>query len=433
MGKYIKVRADILGLITIDRVFEYIFALSIIFCGGTMYGVLDTAQEMGITSYTFRVIAMFCAMMLICVYLVTKKEWLRKKQIILLFVMLAVLVIYLGITRFNIKPALEGMCIPLILFATMCILEDANKLFIGFFEAYTNIAIVIAIISLVFYFLGPVFGILEGQNILYYNYGELNTGKSFFNLYFINDFQVQGLLGHELIRNVGIFMEAPTFANMLIFALFWEMFQKEKLNLVRVGIIGIALITTLSTKAFLFGGMLLVAYFLFVYGEKNTIIKSLRKLIIPLVAILGIMAIIIVLIKKSGTAGSMSIRMDDTYSAFVTWLKYPLFGSGFYNMEEIYNNYLWTTMRGDPTAGLINILAFGGIYMFIAFIVCMRGIWTKLQLKNKVTNRVFVVMLIGMLLISAMQYSYIVLFILAVGLEVSFKTGIGKRNERNKY
>lgn len=429
MDKYIKIKRNKLETITIDTIFEYIFALSIIFCGGTMYGVLEYAQKMGITSYTFRVLAMFAAMLLICVYLITKKDMISKSQIMRMLLMIAVLAIYLGITRFKIKPALEGMCIPLILFVVLCILDDANELFTKFFDAYDNIATLIGAVSVIFYLLGPATDILAGTDILYYNYDHLNSGKSYYYLFFVNNDQIQNLMGHEIIRNVGIFMEAPSFANMLIFALFWELFQKEGKRKLRVTLLLITLLTTFSTKAFLFGSMLIAAYILFVYGEKNTIIKSLRSLIIPLAGACGAVLVLIVLIKKSDTAGSMSIRMDDTYSAFVTWLQHPLFGAGFYNMEEIYNNYKWTTMKGDPTAGLINILAFGGIFMFTGFLVCLWGIWNKIKLTNKTTNRVFVVMLIGMLLISAMQYSYITLFILAVGLEVT----IGNRYETSKH
>lgn len=435
MNKYFTIKNDRLKLITIDTIFEYIFVISMVFCGGTMYGVLEGAQKLGITSYTFRVITMLSAMMLICVYLVTKREYINRRKIMLMLLMLLILVFYLAITRFKIKPALEGMCIPILLFAALCVLDDADKLFVKFFEAYDNVAIIVGIISVVFYFAGPILGIIDGKDILYSNYDMLNTGKSYYYLFFVNDYQVQSLLGHEIVRNIGIFMEAPSFANLLIFALFWELFYHEGKRNGRILILGITLVTTLSTKAFLFGFFLVAAYVLFVYGQKNTIIKSLRKAIIPITLVFGTALVAVVLIKKSATSGSMSIRLDDTYAAFKVWLSHPLFGAGFYNMEAIYDNYRFTTLKGDPTAGLVNILAYGGIYMFVAFLVCFMGLIKKLQLNNKTTNYVFAGMFLGMLFISAMQYSYITLFILAVGLEANianYKLNYKNKDERKK-
>ena len=46
-----------------------------------------------------------------------------------------------------------------------------------------------------------------------------------------------------------------------------------------------------------------------------------------------------------------------------------MFGAGFYNLPEIYQFYTPVRSSGNPTCGVLNVLAFGGVYLF-AFYLC---------------------------------------------------------------
>jgi hypothetical protein len=121
----------------------------------------------------------------------------------------------------------------------------------------------------------------------------------------------------------------------------------------------------------------------------------------------------------SGDGGSWSIRMSDVAAAFSTWRAYPFFGAGFYNLNEVYSRYTVTRKNGTPTMGLLNILAFGGIYMFVGYVVAGMRYYVKARkTKSKTTVYTFLLLMVAFLCTSANQYSYSLILFLALGWSI---------------
>ena len=123
---------------------------------------------------------------------------------------------------------------------------------------------------------------------------------------------------------------------------------------------------------------------------------------------------------SSNGVGSWDIRMNDIVAAMRTWLKFPFFGSGFYNLKEIYSNYSVIRNTGTPTMGFLNILAFGGIYMFLGYLGgLVRYLLLIKHLKSKVMFYTFLLLTVAFMCTSGNQYSYTILLIIAIGWSIS--------------
>ncbi len=398
-------------------VIEYVFALSIILTGGSMYGVMVTFRERGFDAFSLRVIAMGCAVLLILAYFIKNKKIEFRKQSIAGFIAFALMVGHLLLTGYNQKAGLENLILPFFLFLVMMHVNAPNQTFKNFFHAYSNIILVIAVISLVFYLFGPLLQVIPGQFFEFYNYGKANLGYNYFYVFFLNFGQYKDIAGISFCRNVAIFMESPDFATPLLITLFWKLFYGKKARKFQIIVLCITLISTMSSKAYLFGAAILAGYFLFVYCNRSEKLQNIKKRILPILIGVGVVAVVAMLvIKATSTLGSesFSIRMDDILAAIKTWFAHPILGAGFYNLEEFYSNYQWTLKGGDPTAGILNILAFGGIYMFAVYAYGYANFVRKLETQKEVKWGFFILFL-AIMCISAMQYNYLTVFLLAIG------------------
>jgi len=363
------------------------------------------------------VFALFCTVVLIIVYIIKNKKFEWNRQMIVGIIAVAMFGIYLLFTRFNVKPCLENLIIPFLLFMALAYVNKPHEVFINFFHAYSNLVMIIAVVSLIFFFLGPIFRVVMGEFFAFYNYGTYKLGINFFYVFFENFSQYQDFGGKLVSRNIGIFMESPDYATTLLIALFWKLFYGKKFRIAQCIILGITLITTFSAKGYLLGAAIVAGYFLFIYCPTNEKLLKWRKKFLPIVIGIGVIgAVALIAIKASSItgSGSVSIRLDDMLAALRTWMDHPVFGAGFYDLEEFYQNYEWTTLGGDPTCGILNVLAFGGIYMFAMYAFGFINFTRKLEIKREVRIG-FAILFLALMSISAMQYNYLTLFILALG------------------
>ena len=306
-------------------------------------------------------------------------------------------------------PCISQMVLPFTLLFMICA-QEGSKLFLEkFFDKYSQIMTLIAIVSLVFYFLGTLGGMLPKSEIQYYNNRWTYSCYSYFNIYFENPLQNLSYAP----RNVGIFMEAPGFAIALIYALFWNL-VKEKKNKFIIVILFVTMVTTLSTTAIIVGGLLISLYYYF--NAKNRSIKIALRAFTPLLVVLAAWMIYLIMKTKmtTGNYGSVLIRLDDIGAAWKSFLQAPIFGVGFYNLEAIYSNFTYNTLKGDPTFGFINILAYGGIYLGLYYYGGL--LWfVKSNILDKNGKILFVFMMSALLCSSPMQYSIMLYLFISAG------------------
>lgn len=406
---------------------EYLFALSVIISGGTMYGVIDGFYTRNINDFTLRIICMAVTCSLIAINSIRKKIRITHNQAIGLLISILVFAIYLAATRYGVNSCIESVCIPFILFYILSSIYGPDDLFIRFFNKYSSIMYCLAIISLFFYFGGTVLGIVPGMGMEYFNNGWWYPGTNYYYLSFINNWQSTIVMGIDIYKNIGIYMEAPGFAFPLVMSLWWELFCNQSINKKRVAVFIITLITTFSVKAIIFGMLVVFMYIYFNTPNKKVFLKKYRwVLFIPVVLVGTIISVRVLSDKIASSAtefGSWAIRLSDLWASLSAWFAHPIFGLGFYNLPEIYKYYPLGRHSGTPTMGLFNILAFGGLFMFFWYFIGFYKYYRKsLTSVNKWVLRSFLIIVFAFLCTSGMQYSYTLLLILAIGWSINRKS-----------
>lgn len=250
------------------------------------------------------------------------------------------------------------------LIACMSLLEDKRRIWISF----TNIAVVIAVISLFFYICGSLLNLVHETGVTELNWGTWDTSsvRTFFNVYYeaqtikINDTQ-------RIFRNCGIFSEAPMYNMILCTALSAELFLTKKVNRIKCAILVFAIVTTLSTTGFLF--LILAGLFLWANCIFKTKRLTIHKIAFGVVSLIGFLTMILMVVQKmfsNSGRGSMNVRTDHLLACIKTWFKYPIYGCGFLNQESVLveSNYEQGLSVGFPY-----LLACGGVLLIGVIVV----------------------------------------------------------------
>lgn len=239
-----------------------------------------------------------------------------------------------------------------------------------FFKSYSDIILIIAVVSLIFWGAGSVMGIIPGKNELYFWAEKIQTTYSWYGLYYENPVQN---IGHPIARNLGIFTESPAYSGQLLYALLIDYGilatsteEKKRKYIYRIAVYIITLCTTLSTK-----GLIGVMIFLFlVFGLR----KSKTKAGLSFKICTGVLLLMTVavasywlVLQKLGT-GSGSLRMDDIYATIQAWKKNTLFGVGYGNGEEILKYSQIVRNSSGLSMGINVLLATGGLWLSAFYI-----------------------------------------------------------------
>lgn len=269
---------------------------------------------------------------------------------------------------------------------------------IELFRKVVNVMVVISCISLFFWIFGSTFKMITPTGVALFEWGAVNEVSSYFNIYF--ETQYVDWLGIDLFwRNTAIFVEGPMMSLTLIIAItliyyfddIWYIATWKKF------ILAFAIITSFSVTGYfiLWGFVVLKLY-------RS---KKYRAIMIVILIPLSLYAIQIMMDMKQST-GSYSLREDDYYVGFITWLQNPIFGWGFNNWEALQAN-----MKGRANDGFSNsifsVLTQGGILMgLMYFIPILIGITSK-EFKRFVVCIVYAILFISIIF----QTAYINFFL----------------------
>lgn len=402
----------------------YIF--SIILTQGTMYGVLQSLQQHGIDDFSFRALSLVMGGCTIIFLIFSKRIRITKNKRRILVFLLIYLVIYGLLNISRIKGYLEGFFLPFFVLSLIICFYRSRDLFEKFLSIYSLIIIYLSLLSLVFYIFGTLLHCIPGIPMKYFNNGWWYDGTNYYYLSFINNWQTINFAGVTIVRNIGIFMEAPGYATTLIYALWWQMFGYEKLNKRRIAILLTTVFTTFSAKAYV-GSAIII--FLYLYSGQISLSNKWRKIrnaflptFICLVALGAYKIILTRTVTVNGDDSSFAIRMSDYFAAFEAWKDYPVFGCGFYNLEKLYTYYPIFRNNGTSTAGILNILAYGGIYMFLFYLIpFIKYLKHNMYKKNKYKMLSFIITILFLFITDNEGYSYMMLFLIAFGYMIDSK------------
>ena len=259
---------------------------------------------------------------------------------------------------------------------------------IELFRKVVNVMVVISRISLFFWIFGSTFKMITPTGVALFEWGTVNEVSSYFNIYF--ETQYVDWLGIDFFwRNTAIFVEGPMMSLTLIIAItliyyfddIWHIATWKKF------ILAFAIITSFSVTGYfiLWGFVVLKLY-------RS---KKFRAIMIVMLIPLSLYAIQVMMDMKQST-GSYSLREDDYYVGFITWLQNPIFGWGFNNWEALQAN-----MKGRANDGFSNsifsVLTQGGILMgLMYFIPILIGITSK-EFKRFVVCIVYAILFISII------------------------------------
>ena len=259
---------------------------------------------------------------------------------------------------------------------------------IELFRKVVKVMVVISCISLFFWIFGSTFKMITPTGVALFEWGTVNEVSSYFNIYF--ETQYVDWLGIDFFwRNTAIFVEGPMMSLTLIIAItliyyfddIWHIATWKKF------ILAFAIITSFSVTGYfiLWGFVVLKLY-------RS---KKFRAIMIVMLIPLSLYAIQVMMDMKQST-GSYSLREDDYYVGFITWLQNPIFGWGFNNWEALQAN-----MKGRANDGFSNsifsVLTQGGILMgLMYFIPILIGITSK-EFKRFVVCIVYAILFISII------------------------------------
>ena len=304
---------------------------------------------------------------------------------------------------------------PLLL-AILILTNKQNKLK-DWLIYFVNIAIFLAIVSLLFWVLGSNLNIISSTDYLVNKWSDGGVATSYNNIYF--ETQRIAIMDNVIIRNSGIFAEAPMWNLILSIALMIQTLFLGR-NKYKTFILVLTILSTVSTTGIYVIGLIIAYKIIFeVSGWK----KYITLILVPIL----LLGLSFIWENKSETA-SASIRFDDYKAGIQAWFDNVFFGSGFLNGLRVIESYMDTTIRANLgySNSLFVILAQGGIILFILYLLPMFLI--LLNRKYSYDLKFFVFLLIVILSTAIFINTYMFNFIVGFMYSIVF---IGEKNEKN--
>lgn len=393
--------------ISLKIIATYIIALLLLFDGGSMYLCIVGSP---ISGGILKVLLIFLCL----IYVALRKHFIQN-SLLASFVLVAYMAVYMFATRYNTELCLlyTAVFVVLLLYSSDLLFNKEIGLL---FDAFSTTVVVFAIISLFFWLFGSLLHFIPKKAVLYIwgrEYAYL--GYNYFYVYFENPIQAAG----SIIRNTGVYTEAPGYVDRLVFALCIELFyRKGKNNKFRIGILILTLLTTLSSKAFI-----LLIYLIGVKWAFYASVKSKWRAIVHFFIIImaGVGALIMlnyIMTTEMSTASSRLARYDHLQSGIKTFLQHPIFGVGYNNTEAIAKNHLYRSTPIGASMGIATFLGEGGLYMFLLYVGSAVSAGLYFLKYNRERNKDYVLFLGALFIswfISNIGYSTMMIFMVSTG------------------
>lgn len=238
---------------------------------------------------------------------------------------------------------------------------------------YVNIVLGIAIISLVFWVSGPILGVIKPTGYIYSTWtgnDSVALYNSYYGIYFV--YKAVNFFNIKVVMNIAIFTEGPMASMIFSIAFLAEFLMQREINVKRCFILLVAVISTISTTGFT---VLIIAFVLkYRFNKQDTYGRYIKMVVMPIIIILAFLALSFLVEQKLMTT-SGSTRVDDFVAGYKAWLDAPLFGNGYGNTDSFkrYMSNFRSYNKGFSNSPM-EVLAFGGIYLFLPYLVALVGI-----------------------------------------------------------
>ena len=278
------------------------------------------------------------------------------------------------------------------------------------FEAIENIVLIIAVVSLAFWFSGSLLGIIKPSGVEYTTWTISGTEvaiNKYYNLYF--ETQIQNFFGLKIVRNSAIFTESPMSSFMFCYALLVELFKKKHTDYKQVGLLLLAVLSSFSTTGYVIViAALFIKYML--TQTHNRVAAVLRMAVVPVVLI-GLVLFIEQLLENKFESSSGSVRLDDFVAGFNAWMDHPIMGNGYSNSAAILQ-YMSTNRMNNTgfSNSLMQILSYGGLYLLAPYVgAAAYGIY-KIVRRRDWNELAFVVIFLVMFVFTVTSFQMLSFF-----------------------
>lgn len=327
-----------------------------------------------------------------------------------------ILISIINITEFTFNNILYYFINFPLLVVILILINEQNQLK-EWLIYYINITILLSIVSLFFWILGSNLNIISSTDYLINKWSDGGVAVSYYNIYF--ETQRIAIMDNVIIRNSGIFAEAPMWNLILSIALMIQTLFLGRNNY-KTFILVLTILSTVSTTGIYVIGLIIAYKIIFeVSGWKKYIALTLVPILLLVLSF--------VWENKSETA-SASIRFDDFYAGIKAWSDSIFFGSGFSSGLRVIESYMDTTIRANLgySNSLFLILAQGGITLFILYLLPMILIFVKR--KYSYDTKFFIILLIVIFSTTIFVDTYIFAFIIGFMYSIVL---IGELDEKN--
>lgn len=259
-----------------------------------------------------------------------------------------------------------------------------------------NLILIEACISIFFFLFGTLLSIIPSTETVYLNWGEGHFVSGWYHLYF----------EAQIFRNSGIFAEAPMHNYILCIAFLTEIYIKRNISKLKITILTIAILSTLSTTGQLVLISTLIIQLLTRNKTKRINVKiKILMYTISLGIIIGLYYLLQYILEIKSDTSSYEVRSNYIQTAIKNWQSSPIFGCGY-----------GTNILGSSNSIFV-LLAEGGLFMFSLYSLSLIYIpllyWLK-KINRKYTY--FHLIYWGMFCITIILYCNITLFLLAIPL-----------------
>ncbi|WP_429970351.1 hypothetical protein ACQW5G_04890 [Fructilactobacillus sp. Tb1] len=280
-------------------------------------------------------------------------------------------------------------------------------------HAIVDITVVIACISLVFWFMGEL-GYPANCSLLL-GWGGHRVIFGFYGLYYFTQ-EPAHFLGTMMIRNTSIFSEAPMYSVILTTAFIINLFYLKHNRFFRFNclVILLTLITTVATSGILICFLACLGYFMYLNRDKFNRFTKKQKISYTVSSLIIILTVVsaIIINKLNTFSGSVSIRSDDIRAGLKAFINHPFIGNGIGNNAAI-KHYMahYRLVAGGNTGfslGLIQIMAFGGLMLLFIYLIPL----IKSLLSKDYLDLYIILLLLLMLALTIINEAPLFIFIL---------------------
>lgn len=231
-----------------------------------------------------------------------------------------------------------------------------------------DVIVILAVISLYYWTFGVMLKIIPANCYTVIDWGYRKYVLGYDWLHFSTQLDTTFFPDAFIYRNSSIFTEAPMFNLWLDMALAGELFLKDRTSKLRVVVLTIAILTTLTVTGLLFlgicGSIHIVRNYHNMDRKQKGAVLTAGMVLLPMLAVVAIYTLVL----KSDTQ-SYSMRLSDYVAGIKLWWDYPLFGAGYANLQALLP-YMYSP---DGLLGFSNsltaVLGTGGLWIAAIFYI----------------------------------------------------------------